>query len=179
MRKHFKRILPGHEVVHSSRWLRPFSNTLLHPRLWNLNRHSVAGAVAVGLFCGLIPGPFQMLGSAFGAIVFRINLPLALIVTFYTNPLTIVPLYLAAYEIGRLALGAKAQTVTPPPDLEWGGLIAWVGQMADWAMSLGRPLGVGLVLMATLLAAVGYVTVRIAWRYWLVWQWRRRHRNRR
>ena len=54
MRKKLRKILPDHEAVRGNRWLAPFENTLLHPRLWHLNRHSAAGGVAVGLFCGLI-----------------------------------------------------------------------------------------------------------------------------
>ena len=75
MRKHLKKYLPNHDAVHGNRWLRPFRNSLLHPRLWHLNRHSAAGAVAAGLFCGLIPGPLQMIGAAICALVFRVNLP--------------------------------------------------------------------------------------------------------
>ncbi|TXG86944.1 MAG: DUF2062 domain-containing protein, partial [Rhodocyclaceae bacterium] len=52
MRKQLRRFLPDHQAVHGNRWLAPFANTLLHPRLWHLNRHSAAGAVATGLFCG-------------------------------------------------------------------------------------------------------------------------------
>lgn len=179
MRKHFKRFLPGHEAVRDNRWLRLFGRVLLHPRLWHLNRHTAAGGVAVGLFCGLIPGPFQILGSAICAIGLRINLPLALIVTFYTNPLTIVPLYIAAFKLGNFALGRDAGTLIPPPELAWGGFIDWVREMGHWAMSLGQPLGVGLVLLATLLAIAGYVSVRIAWRCWLIRHWRKRQARRR
>ena len=64
MRRQIRNLLPDHESIRSNRWLAPFENTLLHPRLWHLNRHSAAGAVAAGLFCGLIPGPLQMLGAA-------------------------------------------------------------------------------------------------------------------
>ena len=91
MRKHLKKHLPNHEAIHNNRWLRPFRNSLLHPRLWHLNRHSAAGAVAAGMFCGLIPGPLQMIGAAICALIFRVNLPLAMFVTLYTNPFTIVP----------------------------------------------------------------------------------------
>ena len=107
MRKLFKRLLPDHRSVSENRWLRPFASTLLHPRLWHLNRHSAAGAVAVGMFCGLIPGPFQMPGAALLCVLFRVNLPLALITTLYSNPLTIVPLYLAAFAIGMLVQPAS------------------------------------------------------------------------
>ncbi|MFB1029619.1 MAG: DUF2062 domain-containing protein, partial [Thauera sp.] len=77
MRKHFKRFLPDHRSVSENRWLRPFASTLLHPRLWHLNRHSAAGAVAVGMFCGLIPGPFQMPGAALPCVLLRVTPPLA------------------------------------------------------------------------------------------------------
>ncbi len=43
MRKLFRTYLPGHAAVSGNRWLAPFSRTLLHPRLWHLNRRSAAG----------------------------------------------------------------------------------------------------------------------------------------
>ena len=178
MRKHLRKFLPDHETILANRWLAPFENTLLHPRLWHLNRHSAAGGVAAGLFCGLIPGPFQMLGAAICAVAFRVNLPLALFTTLYTNPFTIVPLYVAAYGLGRLALGGADGEFIPPPD--WGpeGLWAWVRALAEWMIQLGRPLALGLVLLAALLAVIGYFAVRVAWRYYLVWAWRKRRLRR-
>ena len=173
MRKHLKRYLPNHEAVHGNRWLRPFRNSLLHPRLWHLNRHSAAGAVAAGMFCGLIPGPLQMLGAAICALVFRVNLPLAMFVTLYTNPFTIVPLYLLAYQIGRLATGDSAGFVAPP-DFEMTRFIEWTQAMQTWMIGVGKPLGIGLVLLATLLAMAGYVLTRAAWRFWLIRAWRQR-----
>ena len=106
MRKYLRRFLPDHETVRRNRWLAPFAGPLLHHRLWHLNRHSAAGALAVGLFCGLIPGPFQIAGAALASVALRLNLPLALLTTFYSNPLTIVPLYLAAFGLGRSGTGS-------------------------------------------------------------------------
>ncbi|MGL1832664.1 DUF2062 domain-containing protein [Rhodocyclaceae bacterium SMB388] len=174
MRNRLRRFLPDHEAVHSNRWLRPFANTLLHPRLWHLNRHSVAGGIATGLFCGLIPGPFQMLSTAIACVVFRVNLPLALITTLYSNPLTIVPLYLAAYAMGALVLGESPTSFVPPPDLEGVGLFEWAHLLLPWVLDLGKPLAVGLVLLAGALALTGYFSVRAAWRVWLIRAWRAR-----
>ena len=173
MRKHLKRYLPNHEAVHGNRWLRPFRNSLLHPRLWHLNRHSAAGAVAAGMFCGLIPGPFQMLGAAICALIFRVNLPLAMFVTLYTNPFTIVPLYLLAYQIGRLATGDSAGFIAPP-DFDLAHAIDWIQAMLTWMIGVGKPLGIGLVLLAALLAIAGYVLTRAAWRLYLIRAWRGR-----
>lgn len=173
MRKYLRRFLPKHEAVYGNRWLRPFGSALLHPRLWHLNRHSAAGAVAVGLFCGLIPGPFQMLGSAICALVFRVNLPLALLTTFYTNPFTIVPLYLAAYKIGHFLTGDGAR-FEAPPEFDWSALTDWTEAIFTWMIGVGRPLGIGLVVLACSLSVSGYFAVKAAWRIHLINAWRRR-----
>ena len=176
MRRALKKLLPDHSAIHGNRWLRPFQNSLLHPRLWHLNRHSAAGAVAAGLFCGLIPGPFQMMGAALCALLFRVNLPLALLVTLYTNPLTIVPLYVVAYELGRLFV-ANGGGFVAPPEFVWSAIWPSLQALGLWAFSLGKPLALGLPLLAALLAIVGYVVVKIVWRWVLVRQWHARKKN--
>ena len=173
MRKHLKKYLPDHSAIHNNRWLRPFRNSLLHPRLWHLNRHSAAGAVAAGMFCGLIPGPLQMLGAAVCALVFRVNLPLSLLVTLYTNPFTIVPLYVLAYQIGRLATGDSAGFIEPPA-LDVTRFVAWTEAMQTWMLGVAKPLGIGLVLLAATLAVAGYVLTKAVWRWYLIRAWQRR-----
>lgn len=178
MRKRLQSILPDADSVRRNRWLRPFASTLLHPRLWHLNRHSAAGAVAVGLFCGLIPGPFQMLGAAIMCVLFRVNLPLALFTTLYTNPLTIIPLYIVAYRFGAWVLAEDAGNFSPPPELEGADLISWVAALIDWTLGLGKPLALGLVMLAATLSLGGYLAVRWGWRLWLVREWRKRKHQR-
>ena len=68
MRKHLHRYLPTPEAILAKPWCAPFRPWLGHPSLWHLNRRSIPGAVAIGLFCGLIPGPFQMLSALILAI---------------------------------------------------------------------------------------------------------------
>jgi uncharacterized protein len=174
MRRHIRKFLPDHEAIRSNRWLAPFENTLLHPRLWHLNRRSAAGAVAAGMFCGLIPGPLQMLGAAICAVVFRVNLPLAMLTTLYTNPFTILPLYVAAFAIGQAALPGDDRHFVVPPEPGAAGLVAWVSALIDWMIGLGAPLALGLVLLAAGLALAGYVLVRVVWRIYLVRAWHRR-----
>lgn len=176
MRRILKNILPDHEAIRRNRWLRPFENSLLHPRLWHLNRRSAAGAVAAGLFCGLIPGPFQMPAAALCAILFRVNLPLALFVTLYTNPFTIVPLYLLAYQIGRLLIGDTAGFLVPPA-FDFDSFVAWSQAMQNWMLAVARPLAVGLIVLADALALAGYLLTRGAWRLYLVRHCHRRRRR--
>ncbi|KAA3653799.1 MAG: DUF2062 domain-containing protein [Proteobacteria bacterium] len=177
MRKLLKRVLPGHASVRDNRWLRPLGSTLLHPSLWHLNRHSAAGAVAVGLFCGLIPGPFQMIAAALGCVVFRVNLPLALVTTLYTNPFTIVPLYLLAFTLGDWLLGGGSHFVAPP-ELTGMPIGQWMNAMSAWIIGLGRPLVFGLLVLANTLALTGYFVVRGAWRLHLLHAWRARRKKR-
>ncbi len=176
MRKLLRRYLPSAEQIRENRWLAMFGQTLTHPRLWHLNRHSAAGGVAIGMFCGLIPGPLQMLGATVGCLIFRVNLPLALLCTLYTNPLTIAPLYFAAFAMGNWVLGQDPGELTPPP--EWDGSVsAWLAQTLDWMSGLGQPLAIGLVLLASSLSALGYLVVWGMWRWNLVRSLRERRRQ--
>ncbi|MDD5058234.1 MAG: DUF2062 domain-containing protein [Sideroxydans sp.] len=175
MRKFFKHRLPNRESIRQIRWLQPVHHWLVHPNLWHLHRRSVAGGVAVGLFCGLIPGPLQMISAALLAVLFRVNLPVAMFTTLYTNPFTIVPLYVLAYEIGALVIGNGTAHIAPAfPDWQWSDGYA---PMLNWLLQLGEPLLVGLPLLALGLALIGYVVVRLAWRAVVVWKWRRRQRR--
>lgn len=144
-------------------------------RTWHWHRRAVAGSVAIGLFCGLVPGPLQMLSAALLAVWWRQNVPLAMFVTLYTNPLTIVPLYWLAYQLGAGVSGdtAHAHCVL----LTWSWQDGWAG-LWHWGLALGKPLLLGLPLLASGLAVLGYVVVRLAWRVGVVWQWRARQRRR-
>jgi uncharacterized protein (DUF2062 family) len=175
-KKFFSKFLPDQETIRKQRWMRPFGAWLQHPDLWRLDRRSVAGSVAVGMFCGLIPGPFQMVGAALMSILFRVNLPLALFTTLYTNPFTIVPLYMVAYGLGIWVtsqpqpddMQANFSTI---PDMDW---TTWVTVLPNWLLSLGKPFAIGLPLLAVILAVAGYFTVRVLWYLMVVRKWKKR-----
>jgi len=173
-RKFFRKYLPSHDAVRQNRFLSPFSRFLHHPNLWHLNRHSVSGGVAIGLFSGLVPGPFQMITAALLAVGLRMNLPVSLATTLYTNPFTIGPLYLIAYAYGKVLLGNGHAGFIPAPEFEWSGVGNWARAMIEWTFALGRPLAVGLVALALTLALAGYAAVQFAWRAWVVLAWRNR-----
>ncbi len=175
-RKFFRRYLPSHDSVRQHRILGRFRAFLHHPNLWHLNRHSVAGGFAVGLFAGLVPGPFQMLAAALIAVPLKVNLPVALVTTLYTNPFTIGPLYLLAYEIGRLFVGNGA-AVADAPALDWQRFGEWLEAFAHWTLSLGKPLAIGLIVLAVSLAVLGYLFAQAAWRAHVVLSWRKRRRR--
>lgn len=178
-RKFIRKYLPATDTVRSSRLVAPFGSWLHHPSLWCLNRRSVSGAVAIGLLCGLIPGPLQMLGALLLAIPLRKNIPVALLVTLYTNPLTIVPLYLLAFGYGQLLLGAAQGPVGIEPFLwDWSNIRGSLREFGAWTLALGKPLAVGLPALALTLAAAGYFAMELAWRAYVVIAWRNRKKRR-
>lgn len=172
MKKFIRSRLPSAASIQKISWLQPIAHWLHHPNLWHLHRRSVAGGVALGLFCGLVPGPLQMLSAALLAIWLRVNFPVALFTTFYTNPFTIVPLYLFAYQIGAWVLGeGDVANVSEFPELH---LHDWFDPLWNWLLSLGEPILIGLPILASSLAVLGYVLVRLGWRLMVVWKWQHR-----
>jgi uncharacterized protein len=176
-RKFIRRLMPGYDSIRENRYVARLGPWLKHPNLWCVHRRSAAGGVAAGLFAGLIPGsnPVQFLAASLLAIGFRVNLPIAVIVTLYSNPFTIVPLYYCAFKLGELALLRGHGDL---PDmalaLEGKGFREWIPAALNWLASAGKPLLVGLPLLAILLAVVGYVLVDWTWRLHVRLEWHRR-----
>lgn len=178
-RKHFRKYLSSHQSITGNRFVAWFGPWLQHHNLWHLNRPSVAGGVAVGLFSGLVPGPLQILTGVILSILFRVNLPVAALMTLYTNPLTIVPLYYLAYRYGALVTMSDTQQHTPAAfnteGLAWAD---WLPALLDWMIAMGKPLAVGLPLLAITLAALGYLLVDNAWKIYVRLAWERRSKDR-
>lgn len=176
-RKYFKKYLPSHETVRQNRFVGLFGERLQHHNLWHLHRRSVAGGVAAGLFAGLVPGsnPVQFFFAALFAVVFKVNLPVAVITTLYSNPFTILPIYVIAYGIGSLVMGNSTGTI-PQSELHLmdKSIGEWIPALIAWVVSLGKPLLLGMFLLALLLSAGGYFVVRGGWRLYTIYEWRKR-----
>lgn len=177
-RKFFRKYLPTHQSIIDNRWIAWCGPWLKHHNLWHLHRSSVAGGVAVGLFAGLVPGPLQIMTAVLLSILFRVNLPVAALTTFYTNPLTIVPLYYLAYRYGALVtMTDTAHHQFSVFSMAEHDLTSWMPALIDWMISLGKPLAVGLPLLAITLAALGYLAVDLAWRIYVRLAWQRRSKR--
>jgi uncharacterized protein len=161
IRRWIRRCLPQPEHFERYALTRKLKPWLAHPGLWAINRRSVAGGVAAGLFCGLIPGPFQMGGALIWCVVARVNLPVAFVTTLYTNPLTIVPLYIFATAYGQLLLGNMGNVqMEPMPDWNWAANGESLLSFFDWTMSLGPALAIGLPATMFTFSSAGWILVR-------------------
>ncbi|MCC6250552.1 MAG: DUF2062 domain-containing protein [Rubrivivax sp.] len=173
-----KRWLPDAESIRSNRWLRWLGPALHHPRLWRLSRRGLALGMALGFFFGLLIPLAQIPLSAAAAVALRANVPAAVASTLVTNPLTFGPLYYAAWRLGSAILGESSPE---PPALE-PILADEPADRSGWRTAVGRILGVGkplLLGLAILATAVGFATyfiVSLAWRLSVLWKRRRRRR---
>ncbi|SFN75664.1 hypothetical protein SAMN05660284_02205 [Formivibrio citricus] len=179
VKKILRNWLPGREKLNEHAFLRRFAHWFSDPRLWHVNRRSVARSVVAGAIGGLIPGPLQMITAALLALALRGNVLVAMLVTLYSNPLTIGPLYWLAYRLGVFLTGGNGYEHLPRlSSLSEVGLTGWLEGLLEWGKSLGWPLAVGLPALALLLAALGYLLTHQAWRLHVQWElWRRSRRK--
>lgn len=164
-----KRYLPDHDSIRNHKHLRRFGTRLHDPNLWHLNRRSVAGSTAVGLFCALMPVPFQMVLAAAGAIMFRVNLPVSVVLVWLTNPLTMPPVFYSTYRLGAWLLGIPVTT----------GHGGWsLNGLAHEMLHIWEPLFLGSVVAGLAAALLGWVAVRLLWRCYVLRARKRRQRRR-
>ena len=118
-RRLLKRYMPSPERIKQNKSLRFLGNVLHDPNLWHLNRHSVARAMAVGLFVGMLPMPMQMVVAAAIAVPVRANLPISVGLVWLTNPVTMPAIFFTQYKIGTMLLGAPERSVPMELSLSW------------------------------------------------------------
>mgnify|MGYP000054655200 FL=1 len=163
-----KRWMPAPETLRDHKHLRLFARWLGEPNLWQLNRRSAAGAFAVGLCIAWVPVPFQMVLAAGLAILFRVNLPISVALVWVTNPLTMPPMFYFAYYVGVHLLGI------PPVDFEMSFSWDWLRTVMT---TIGVPFLLGCAVMGCASSCLGYVSVRLLWRYSVIRKNRRRRQR--
>ncbi|NOY66276.1 MAG: DUF2062 domain-containing protein [Gammaproteobacteria bacterium] len=168
-KKFLQKFMPDHDTIRNHKHLKIFGTLLHSPNLFHLNRRSVAGAFANGLFNAFIPVPFQMILAAAGAILFKVNLPLSIALVWVTNPLTMAPIFYGAYKIGAWLMGTEAGDFHFELTTEW----LMNGLAAIW-----QPFLLGCFVSGTVAAILGYLTIRLYWRYRIVREWRKRNKKR-
>src|ERR1051326_8368427 len=105
--------IPSRETIDSYRVLRPFAKQLRHPELWHMNARSVPRGVALGLGVGVIIPFMHVIIAVLLAIPVRANVAIAGAFTLVVNPITIPPMYYAAYRIGSRELHHEARAPAP------------------------------------------------------------------
>ena len=160
-----KRMFPKLDSVKEEKILKIFGPAVLQANLWHINKKSVSRGFAIGAFCAFLPIPgIQMLLAAFLSITFAANLPLAVILTWITNPFTYIPIVYFAIKIGGFFINSesaykiKSEQINILTDL-----------MQYW-----EPLFLGSFILSTISSLLSYILIRMYWRYYVIKIWSKR-----
>lgn len=167
-RRYLKRIMPDHRTMRDHPHLQRFGQRLAEPKLWHLNRRSIAFGLALGLFVGFMPILGQMFVAASLAIVARVNLPIAVMAVWITNPITMGPIYFIAYQMGAAMLALPVGEHAFTMSWEW---------FTHEFVAIWQPLLLGSFVLGTAGAILGILFVRICWRMIVIRNWLKRQHS--
>lgn len=169
------RHIPTRDTVGEYRLLRPFASHLSHPSLWRMNRRSVPRGVAVGLFVAVIIPFMHTVIAALLAIPTRANVAVAAVFTLVVNPLTMPPMYYAAYRIGSWELHHDTPLLNQQAAERFSGELS---RALFWVHHASGPIALGIFTLAVIVASVGYLCASFVWGFWARSRWERRRETR-
>lgn len=177
MQRHYRRLVfrlyrrfRHPRILKRNRLMRWFARHFLDKTVWRPTRHTFAGGLAVGLFVMMLVIPGQMPLAILIAALLRVNIPIAIIACWITNPVTMAPVAWWEIEFGNWLL--RLTGLGDPPPLEWTELMALLDHVSSFAtfwesLLKLRPwagsLYVGGTVLGLLLAPVGYALSFLLW----------------
>jgi len=150
-----------------SRVLRWFATHFLDKSVWRPSRHGLAGGAAVGVFISSLLLPGQMPAAAFLCGMLRLNIPIAIVMCWISNPLTFAPVAWWEINLGNWIMDAL--NMGHPIPLSWHELTNMARQAENlWGFFDDvRPWGYSLYLGGTVaglvLAPITYAIVFLLW----------------
>ena len=129
-----------------------------------MTRRSVPRGVALGLFVAVIIPVMHTAIAAVLAISARANVAVAAAFTLVINPLTIPPLYYAAYRIGSWELHHDATLVNPAAAERFSSELS---RLLFWVHQASGSIALGVLTIAVGAAVLGYALSALVWRVWL------------
>jgi uncharacterized protein (DUF2062 family) len=136
---------------------RLFGERIFHPHIWGFDINSLAGGLSAGLFIAFTPTiPFHMVLSTIATLLLRVNLPIALAACWVTNPVTALPVYVAAYKLGQHLL---RDTWLASLTLNIFGFETRTGHFMENSLYLWS----GSLIFAITAAVAGNIAIRAVW----------------
>lgn len=168
------RYLKHPRKLKSSATMRWFARHFLDKSVWRPSQYTLSGGAAVGLFISMQLLPMQMPFAVIAAAVLRVNIPIAIVMCWISNPVTIPALVPLEYAIGKWVLSwVSSVPATPFPE-------KFPATFAEMWLALKEHTPVmffGGVILGGLLAPVGYVSTWISWDAFQRWNERRKERK--
>ena len=118
----------------------------------SINRKAITKGLAIGIFWGFIPMPFQMLAVLAMTPFLKFNVPIAISMVWLSNPITMPFMYYMEYRAGAFILGK--------PHLHVELTVQW------FQNNLGNifiPLYTGTMLYAIIVSVAVYYGVNWLW----------------
>lgn len=164
-KRFIQKISPDPEMLKQHKHLRFLGARLHNANLWHLNRRSISGAVALGIFCAFIPVPFQMVIAAAGAILFHVNLPISVLMVWLSNPITMPPMFYGCYLLGAWILQV--------PEKQFDFELSW-RWLSESLAATWEPFLLGCLVAGIVLSLIGYFSMRLVWRIIMIRKWNSR-----
>ncbi len=156
---------PTRAALERNRFVRPFAHRVLRSDLWRFNRRSVPRGIALGLFVGILIPFAHSVVAALTAVFVRANVPVAIATTWTSNPATWVLIFPAAYRIGDALLHLDRLTGVAPISETMQSTGS--DHLLQRLTGAGLETALGLLVLATVLSAVGFVVTSLGWRWWI------------
>jgi uncharacterized protein (DUF2062 family) len=169
-RRIFKKFALKKHIVAGQWFMTPFRHMLHDPRLWGAQRRWIVPAFALGLFVAFLPFPGHTLMAALLALALRVNIPVAAISTWVSNPATMGPMYYLAYEVGSWLLNMEGKDIGFEVSFDW---------VTQTFVTVWQPMLLGCILLGSAAALLGYTVLNLLWRWSIVKYKIRKRGNRR
>ena len=157
MRRIIKRRFLKSRELKNHRILGYFGEAFDRRQLWHVTRHSVAKAVAVGIFAAYLPIPFEMIVAAVLAFILKANLPISVLLIWISNPFTWAILWGPPYMLGAALLGQPEEPIE--------------AMTRDWIEQHYEALLLGCSLTGAAMAVAAYFSILLLWRMDVIKQW--------
>ena len=127
--------------------------------------HSKALGVAIGMFIGMTPTvgiqmAIVMVVALLTSRLFYFNRVAAILTVYISNPLTMLPIYWMNYKIGTWFVAGDVTKEEFAKALEYNGFAEWWDCILKLFVTIGTPLIVGSLVVATVLGVASYPLMR-------------------
>lgn len=127
--------------------------------------HSKALGVAIGMFIGMTPTVgiqmiLVMVTAVLTSRLFTFNRVAALLTVYISNPLTMLPIYWMNYKVGTWFVAGHATRDQFAQILKYDGFKQWWQTILGLFVTIGTPLIVGSLIVATTCGLLSYPIMR-------------------
>ncbi len=127
--------------------------------------HAIALGASIGIFVGLTPSvgiqTIVIVALVFlSRRFFYFNVTAAMLSTYISNPLTMVPLYYFWYRVGTWFVPGNATVGQFEAILNFEGFVGWWQATCSLAVQVGVPVVIGSLLVAPIASLITYPLTR-------------------